>query len=81
MIRVGLTGGIGSGKSLIAGVFNRLGVPVYDSDAAAKLLYHTNIELKEKLIEKFGANTYLESGELNRKYLGELIFNDKSKLN
>jgi dephospho-CoA kinase len=80
MIKVGLTGGIGSGKSLVARIFNKFGVPVYDSDSATKQLYFSNQELKSELIKSFGSQTYFENGQLNRKYLGELIFSDKSKL-
>lgn len=80
MIKVGLTGGIGSGKSLVAKIFNKFGVPVYDSDSATKELYITNQELKSELIKYFGDQSYFENGQLNRKYLGELIFNDKNKL-
>ncbi len=80
MIKVGLTGGIGSGKSLVACVLKRLGVPVYDSDLETKRLYVTNPELKRQLIENFGPETYFKNGQLNRKFLGEIIFGDKSKL-
>jgi len=80
MIKVGLTGGIGSGKSLISMVFNRLGVPIYDSDSATKLLYHSNLELKKELIKAFGKQTYDTNGMLNRSYLGKLVFNNKNNL-
>jgi dephospho-CoA kinase len=80
MIKVGLTGGIGSGKSLVARIFNKFGVPVYDSDSATKQLYFSNQKLKSELVKSFGPQTYFENGQLNRKYLGELIFSDKSKL-
>ena len=80
MIKVGLTGGIGSGKSLVAKVFSVLGASVYDSDFATKQLYLTNLELKKQLITNFGNQTYYEDGKLNRKYLGEIVFGNKSKL-
>lgn len=80
MIKIGLTGGIGSGKSLISGMFESIGVYVYNSDIAAKQLYYTNTELKTKLIKAFGKEVYFESGSLNKKYLSKLIFEDKSKL-
>ncbi len=80
MIKVGLTGGIGSGKSIIAKIFNTLGIYVYNSDIAAKQIYHTNPDLKRKLIHHFGKNVYLESGKLNKQYLSKQIFEDKNKL-
>ncbi len=80
MIKVGLTGGIGSGKSLVARIFSKFGVPVYDSDSATKQLYVSNNELKRELIKNFGPQTYFENGQLNRKYLGELVFGNKSNL-
>ncbi len=80
MIKVGLTGGIGSGKSIIAKIFNILGIYVYNSDMAAKQIYHTNLELKQKLITNFGKEVYFESGKLNKQYLSKQIFEDKRKL-
>lgn len=80
MIKVGLTGGIGSGKSLVARILHAFGVPVYDSDSATKQLYITNPALKSKLIQSFGEQAYYEDGQLNRRFLGNLVFNDKSKL-
>ena len=80
MIKVGLTGGIGSGKSHISKIFCRLGVPIYDSDSATKELYQTNQQLKNELICAFGEQTYDANGVLNRKYLGELVFSDKNNL-
>jgi len=81
MIKVGLTGGIGSGKSLISKVFNALMIPVYDSDLETKSLYRTDEFLKNELIRNFGNEVYLADGSINRKYLGNLVFQDKNKLN
>ncbi len=80
MIRIGLTGGIGSGKSLISNVFKLLGAYVYNTDIAAKNIYHTNADLKQKLINYFGQDVYLETGKINRQFLSKQIFNDKKKL-
>jgi dephospho-CoA kinase len=77
---VGITGGIGSGKSTVAKIFATLGIPVYDADAAAKKLMHTNADLKEQLITHFGNATY-QHGILDRKYLANIVFKDKSSLN
>lgn len=80
MIKVGLTGGIGSGKSLVAKVFNKIGAPVYDSDSIAKQLYLTDKLLKQKMVEAFGEECYLSDGQLNKAYIRQLIFNNKEKL-
>ncbi len=80
MIKIGLTGGIGSGKTLAAKVFKLLGVFVYNSDIAAKQLYYSNINLKNKLIESFGKDIYFKSGKLNKKYISKIIFENKQKL-
>ena len=60
MIIVGLTGGIGSGKTTVAKTFNALGIPVYIADEEAKKLMNTSKVLKRKLIELFGNNAYLD---------------------
>jgi len=79
ILRIGLTGGIGSGKSTVAAIFEVLGIPVYYADAAAKNIMNNNPELKEKIIQRFGADSY-KNGELNRSYLGQQVFKDKEKL-
>lgn len=81
MIKVGLTGSIGSGKSLISSVFSKLGVPVFDSDSSAKELYKSDFILKGLIQDAFGKKSYLDSGDLNKKYIAKIIFNDKEKLN
>ena len=80
MIKVGLTGGIGSGKTTVANYFIELGVPVYFADYEAKKLMNSSADIKNKLIREFGEKTY-QNGELNRKYLASIVFNDTSKLN
>lgn len=79
MLKVGLTGGIGSGKSLVCKIFSLLGTPVYLADIAAKNLYDTDPELKEQIIKAFGTDLY-STGLLNRQKLAEIIFSDKQKL-
>lgn len=79
MIKAGLTGGIGSGKTTVARIFETLGIPVYYADDAAKKLMNSNEELKSLIIRHFGAESY-EQGELNRKYLASIVFNNKEKL-
>jgi dephospho-CoA kinase len=76
---VGITGGIGSGKSVVAKIFSILGVPVYDSDSRAKWLMEHNPEVKDAVIAQFGPESYLENGALNRPYLAQQVFSDAEK--
>jgi len=79
MIIVGLTGGIGSGKSTVAKQFNVLGVPIYIADDEAKKLMNTSKVIKRKLIELFGKEAYVKD-ELNKIFIAGTIFNDKKYL-
>jgi dephospho-CoA kinase len=79
MLKIGLTGGIGSGKSIVARVFETLGIPVYYADDAAKRLMSTDENLKESIIKNFGEECY-KSGQLDRKQLASIVFNNKEKL-
>jgi dephospho-CoA kinase len=79
MLNVGLTGGIGSGKTIASKIFEILGIPVYQADEAAKSLMESNPILKNQLIEQFGNDAFVD-GKLNRSYIAEIIFNDKEKL-
>lgn len=74
VVIIGITGGIGSGKSTIANWVRERGYTVISSDELAKDLMRTNEELKQKLVEEFGESIYLESGELNKSLLSDLIF-------
>lgn len=83
MLRVGLTGGMGSGKSTVAKIFSVLGAPVYDADAAAKRLMQNDEGLKEKLVGVFGDELF-KNGELDRAWLAAKVFKEAallSKLN
>ncbi|ULQ54452.1 dephospho-CoA kinase [Flavihumibacter fluvii] len=79
MLRVGITGGIGSGKSIIARVFNHLGIPVYNADASAKRLMETDLELQAVIRQHFGDESFV-NGKLDRSYLAAIVFKDKAKL-
>lgn len=76
---VGITGGIGSGKTTVANFFKELGVPVYIADEEAKRLMASNAELRQKITGLFGEESYRD-GKLNRKYLAGLVFNNPKKL-
>lgn len=79
MLRVGITGGIGSGKSIVSKVFEVLGVPVYYADDAAKRLMNVDQRLKQELIENFGPGVY-HGNVLDRKYLAQQVFGNAAKL-
>ena len=76
---VGLTGGIGSGKSTVAKMFEDLGVPVYYADTEAKRLMMESQRLRKNLIDLFGDKVF-DKSDLNREYLAAIVFNDKEKL-
>lgn len=80
MIKVGLTGGIGSGKTTVAKLFAKKGIPVYYADTRAKYLMTYDKTLKAQIIAAFGKNVYHKNGRLDRKALASIIFNDPSKL-
>lgn len=79
-LKIGITGGIGSGKSFVSKIFKALGVPFYDADKEAKALMHTNAQIRKGLIEAFGQSTYTSNGELDRGYLSNKVFSDKEQL-
>lgn len=76
---LGLTGGIGSGKTTVANIFRELGVPVYIADDEAKKLMNSNPELKKEIIALFGDEAY-QDGTLNRKYIANRVFGNKELL-
>lgn len=79
MMVVGLTGGIGSGKSTIAKAFAALGIAVFNSDEQAKALIATDAQVKERIIAAFGEEAY-HNGEYNRTYIAQIVFNNSEKL-
>jgi dephospho-CoA kinase len=79
VLKIGLTGGIGSGKSTIAKIFSIIGIPVFYADIAARDVMHEDDALKQKIKETFGNAAY-ENNLLNRKYIADIVFNDPFKL-
>ena len=77
---IGITGGIGSGKSTVARIFEILGIPVYYADDRAKSLMAVKPELVSKIKNAFGENAYLEDSQLNREYLSKEVFSDPEKV-
>ncbi|MHA6248699.1 dephospho-CoA kinase [Pontibacter sp. CAU 1760] len=80
MQKIGITGGIGVGKTVVSRMFALLGVPVYDSDARAKWVMRHDVSLRQELSSAFGSETYTAVGELNRAYLAPLVFNNPVQL-
>ena len=78
MTTIGLTGGIGSGKSFVAERFTAMGIPCYNCDERAKLLYDTD-SIKRLVTERYGVEAYTD-GKINRKFLADRIFADKAEL-
>jgi len=78
MLKIGLTGGIGSGKSTVAKIFQLLGIPVYYADDAAKRLMNTNENLKQLIIKNFGNDCYV-NGQLNKPFISQVVFSDSDK--
>lgn len=78
-MKIGITGGIGSGKTFICQLFKALAVPVYNADDEAKKLMNTDLRIRESLIATFGEATY-KDGVLDRAFLAQQIFSDKEKL-
>lgn len=79
MLQVGLTGGIGAGKTTVAKIFTVLGVPVFNADDEAKKLMNSNEQLKMNIISVFGNESYTDN-ILNRQYIADIVFNNTYKL-
>jgi dephospho-CoA kinase len=80
MLKIGMTGGIGSGKSTVCRVFSILGIPVFEADKVAKELINTDREIHRQLIDLFGTAVYLSDQTIDRKYLASIVFNNPSLL-
>lgn len=79
MIRIGITGGMGAGKSVISEMMRCLGIPVYDADIASKKILNSNTKVKTQLIELLGEEIF-SNGQLNRPLMAQLIFNNNELL-
>ena len=80
MIKVGITGGIGSGKSLVCQIFNCLGIPVYDADSRAKKLMTGDKHVKNAIIHLLGKEAYFKNGKLNRSFIAQNVFSNAERL-
>lgn len=76
---IGLTGGIGSGKSYVAEMFAKQGIPCYNCDSRAKMLNNTNNDIIDAITERYGSQSYID-GQLNRPFIAQKIFSDKTEL-
>ena len=76
MLRIGITGGIGSGKSIVSRLFHALGVPIYDADSRARWVMENDPALRQELTAAFGLTTYDTAGRLNRPALAGTVFNN-----
>lgn len=77
---IGITGGIGAGKSLVCSIFSTLGIPIYQADYRAKWLCNHNVSLKNDIVTLLGADAYLSNGDYNRVWVASKVFNDKALL-
>ncbi len=80
MIRVGITGGIGTGKSTVCKIFASMGVPVLDADSLAKNIAEIDVNVRQQILDTFGNESYDEHGKYNRKFIASIVFKDVEKL-
>lgn len=79
-LKIGITGGIGVGKSVVTRIFKVLGIPTYDADKEAKDIMVKNDAVRNSLISTFGSETYFEDGSLNREWLSSRVFSNSEEL-
>jgi dephospho-CoA kinase len=79
LLKIGLTGGIGSGKTTVAKIFEQLGTPVYYADMRAKSIIEENEMVRDAIIRTFGEQSFVD-GKYNRSYISSIVFNDIEKL-
>ncbi len=79
-LQVGITGGIGSGKTTACKIFESFGIPVYNADERAKQIMVEDEDLKQEIVKNFGVNAYFPDGQLNREFLANIVFNEPGRL-
>lgn len=79
-LKVGITGGIGTGKSFVSKIFKTMGIPFYDADLEAKLIMVKDNNIRMALVKAFGPETYFEDGSLNRAHLSKQVFDNSQRL-
>lgn len=80
MLKIGITGGIGAGKTTVTKIFEVLGIPVFYADIVAKEIMNSDEVLIEEIKAAFGESAYSERGILDRKYLASIVFNNPAQL-
>ena len=80
MLKVGITGNMGAGKSTVVNILQKLGVPIYDSDSASKKLMGSNLLLINQIKQYFGSDIYTDNNTLNRTKLADIVFSNPQKL-
>jgi len=80
MLRIGVTGGIGSGKSTVCNIFNNLGIPIFYSDEEGRKLLNTDAQVIDKVKKKFGKDMYTSENTLDRERMAKLVFSDPQAL-
>lgn len=80
MLKIGLTGGIGSGKSTVLQIFSILGIPIYDSDSRSRWLQENDLEIISETKKLLGNEAYIANNKLNKPYIGQKIFSEKKIL-
>jgi dephospho-CoA kinase len=79
-LNIGVTGGIGSGKSIVCKLFACLDIPVYDADTRAKWLTNHDLVIRKAVVELLGEESYTEAGEYNRTYVSDKVFKNPDLL-
>ena len=79
-LRIGITGGMGAGKSTICKIFGQLGISIYDADSRAKWMMSNDKELKKAITDNFGWDAFTRKDELNREYIAKVVFNNEEQL-
>ena len=79
-LRIGITGGMGAGKSTVCKIFSQLGISIYDADSRAKWLMTNDDGMKKAIIDSFGWDSFTRKDELNREYIAKVVFNNEEKL-